>query len=344
MSQYVAYADGKLVEVAIDSFAQADDGGVYYLGEDVTNYKDGKVVDHNGSWLAGKDGAPPALIMPAHPQVGQIFNPEDFPGVAYETDEILSLTEKTTTPAGPSDKGVLIKEILIDGSIEHKVNVADFGIVESQAEDEQVTLVLLNRTDAKPGNVPEPLSTMEVQAEDILDIAPGGNWQQVTADVAAIKGAWQAYRTQAARDKAPQGFQEALTAALDDLEQASAAKDAAGTMQATNDVSAAVVDLSTVYRPATPTDLSWLDVLERQVVLDVAAKDFSAAADSLAKTSTVWARLKPVILAHNGSNVATQFESSLTAQQAALKAGNASALTSGADNGLALVDALESLF
>jgi hypothetical protein len=185
---------------------------------------------------------------------------------------------------------------------------------------------------------------MEVQAEDILDVAPGGNWQQVTADVAAIKGAWQAYRTQAARDKAPQGFQEELTAALDDLEQASAAKDAAGTMQATNDVSAAVVDLSTVYRPATPTDLSWLDVLERQVVLDVAAKDFSAAADSLAKTSTVWARLKPVILAHNGSNVATQFESSLTAQQAALKAGNASALTSGADNGLALVDALESLF
>jgi len=344
MSQYVAYADGKLVEVAYDSYAQADDGSVYYLGEDVTNYEDGKVINHNGSWLAGKDGAPPALIMPAHPQVGQTFNPENFPGVAYETDEILSLTEKTTTPDGPSDKGVLIKEILMDGSIEHKVNVANFGIVESRATDEQVTLVLLNRTDAKPGNVPEPVSAMEVQAEDILDVVPGGNWQQVTADVAAIKGGWQAYRAQAARDKVPQGFQEALTAALDDLEQASAAKDAAGTMQATNDLSAAVIDLSTVYRPATPTDLSWLDVLERQVVLDVAAKDFSAAADSLAKTSTVWARLKPVILAHNGSNVATQFESSLAAQQAALKAGNASALTSGADNGLALVDALESLF
>jgi hypothetical protein len=178
VNQFVAHSDGKLVEVAYDYFAQADDGSVYYLGEDVSNYEDGKLVDHEGSWLTGKDGAPAALIMPAHPAVGQIFNPENLPGVVYETDEILSLTEKTTTPAGPTDKGMLVKEILMDSSIEHKVYAANFGIVEERAEDEQTNLVLYNRTDAQPGTMPEPVSTIDAQAQDIKEVLTGGTSEQ----------------------------------------------------------------------------------------------------------------------------------------------------------------------
>ena len=341
--QFVAYTDSKLVEVAYDYFAQADDGGVYYMGEDVSNYEDGKIANNEGSWLTGKDGAPPSLIMPAHPEVGQVFNPENLPGVVYETDEILSLTEKAATPAGPTDRGMLVKETLMDKSIEHKVYVADFGIVEERADDEQLNLVLSIRTDAQPGSVPEPLNTLEAQAEDIIDSVPGGDWRKVTADVAAIDKAWQAYQSQAKNDHIPQPFQDALTAALDHLQKTSAAKDAPGTHQAANDVSAAVVDLFTVYHPALPTDLGWLDVLERQVVLDVRGDD-GAAADSLAKINAVWVRLKSVILAHNGSDVATRFENSLMAQQQALSSKQAAALTAEAMNGLELVDALEELF
>ncbi len=132
-------------------------------------------------------------------------------------------------------------------------------------------------------------------------------------------------------------------AALAGLKKTSAAKDAPGTLQAANDLSAAVVDLFTVYHPALPTDLGWLDVLERQVVLDAPGDD-AAAADSLAKINAVWVRLKPVILAHNGSDAATQFENSLMTQQEALKTENASALAAEAKSGLELVDALEKLF
>ena len=41
------FENGKLAEVALDYFAQADDGTVYYLGEDVDEYKGGKVVGHS---------------------------------------------------------------------------------------------------------------------------------------------------------------------------------------------------------------------------------------------------------------------------------------------------------
>jgi hypothetical protein len=344
VSQYVAYADGHLAEVAYDYFAQADDGSVYYMGEDVSNYEGGKVVNHEGSWLAGKDGAPIALIMPAQPKVGQVFNPENHPGIVFETDEIMSLTEKTTTPDGPVDNALLIKEILMDGSIEHKVNASGYGIVESRAEDEQVDLVVLNRTDVEPGTVPGPLSTLEAQAEDIMDIVPGGAWEQIRADAAAIREAWGEYGNRAGDDRTPQAFQDALVEALDRLQTASEAKDAEGTLQAANDLSAAVVDLFTVYHPATPTDLGWLDVLGRQVILDADAGDYPSAMESVANISAIWARLKPVILAQDGSDVVAQFESSLEQQQAALDKEDAAALKEVANSALELVDVMEKLF
>lgn len=71
----LAYEDGLLVEKTHDYYAQDDDGNVWYLGEDVTNY----VYDDNGtllstnsasSWIAGVNGALPGFIMPAAPQPG----------------------------------------------------------------------------------------------------------------------------------------------------------------------------------------------------------------------------------------------------------------------------------
>ena len=344
VAQFVAYGDGKLVEVAYDYFAQADNGDVYYFGEDVANYEDGQIASHEGSWLAGKDGAPPALIMPAKPQVGMVFNPENLPGVVYETDEVISLSEKATTPSGPISDGLHIKETLMDGSIEYKIWAMGFGIVEDRSDDGKVNLVLFNRADATPLAVPGPLQTIEAQVEDIIDLAPSGNWASINKDVAAIAEAWKGYHGQAPADGVPQPFQEALATALDSLRQASSAHNAAETMQAANDVSAAVVDLFSVYHPAIPADLGRLDVLERQVVFDVAASDFTAAADSLAKIDPIWARLKPSILKQNGAEVATQFEASLTAQRAAWKGEDAAALMAEANNGLELVDALEKLY
>ena len=83
VSQYVAYLDGRIHEVAIDWYAQADDGSVWYFGEDVFNYEDGKVADTNGTWVAG-DTTPAAMIMPARPQIGNVYRPENAPGIAFE--------------------------------------------------------------------------------------------------------------------------------------------------------------------------------------------------------------------------------------------------------------------
>jgi len=87
-------------------------------------------------------------------------------------------------------------------------------------------------------------------------------------------------------------------------------------------VSAAIVDLFTVYRPAMPADVGRLDVIGRQVGLDAAAHDVAAAADDLARMDAVWARLKPAIPSNPGAEVVAKFEKSLAAQKIALETEN----------------------
>ncbi|TMK59278.1 MAG: hypothetical protein E6G60_14780, partial [Actinobacteria bacterium] len=41
LSQYMAFLDGRIEEIAIDRYAQADDGSVWYFGEDVFDYRHG---------------------------------------------------------------------------------------------------------------------------------------------------------------------------------------------------------------------------------------------------------------------------------------------------------------
>jgi len=110
VSQYVAYLGGRIQEVALDFYAQADDGSVWYFGEDVYNYKKGAVADTSGTWLAGKEG-PAAMIMPAGPRVGDVddgsFSDKVFaPGygefyTAHEGDvEALALAVPTDSLPG----------------------------------------------------------------------------------------------------------------------------------------------------------------------------------------------------------------------------------------------------
>lgn len=87
-----AYENGALHEVALDYYAQADDGTVYYLGEDVDIYdKAGKrVVSHEGAFLYGRDTRTLGVAMPASPTPGERFTFERIPGTGSETNRVVS--------------------------------------------------------------------------------------------------------------------------------------------------------------------------------------------------------------------------------------------------------------
>jgi hypothetical protein len=116
VSQYAAFLDGRIQEVALDYYAQADDGSVWYFGEDVADYNpQGLVAFTTDSWLAGKDG-PPAMIMPGDPKVGDAFRTENIPGVVFEEVTVKTLDKTVNGPPGPV-QGAMVGQELHDPAL-----------------------------------------------------------------------------------------------------------------------------------------------------------------------------------------------------------------------------------
>jgi hypothetical protein len=74
----------KLLEKTFDYYAQDDHGNVWYLGEDTREFLPHGKVDRSGSWLTGRSGAKPGLIMEADPQVPDAYRQECLAGEAED--------------------------------------------------------------------------------------------------------------------------------------------------------------------------------------------------------------------------------------------------------------------
>jgi hypothetical protein len=68
------YLDGEMIEDTYDWYAQDKQGNVWYLGEDVSNYEDGELVDKAGSWEAGLDGALPGICTPTLLNISGVYH------------------------------------------------------------------------------------------------------------------------------------------------------------------------------------------------------------------------------------------------------------------------------
>ena len=103
--------DGKLVEVSRNYFAISKrTNDVFYFGEDVNIYKDGKIVSHAGSWLSGVNGAKFGLMMPGQPLLNARYFQEIAPKVAMDRAKIVSMSEIVKTPAGEFTKCLKVEE------------------------------------------------------------------------------------------------------------------------------------------------------------------------------------------------------------------------------------------
>jgi hypothetical protein len=135
------FKNGALEEVTRDYFAQDDEGNVYYLGEDVDEYANGRVSGHEGAWLLGKDTQNPGVIIPAHPKAGDKFKSEDVNKEIHESDEVVSISETVSVPAGTFENCVKVKELLADGSTEFKFYAPGIGVVREVPSGGDVMLI-----------------------------------------------------------------------------------------------------------------------------------------------------------------------------------------------------------
>jgi peptidase YpeB-like protein len=269
VSQYVAYLGGRIHEVAYDHYAQADDGSVWYFGEDVLNFKDGAIVDRQGTWFAGKDG-PAAMIMPTKPKAGDVFRSENIPGLVFEEVTVKDVHQTLDGPLGLIQGGLLAEELhMIDNNVEEKFFAPGYGEFFTGGDGDVEALALAVPTDKGSGAEPAALATLQQGATSIFDAAKAGEWPAVSGSVETIGEAWKEYRA----DPVPKLIEPRMTAAIDALAAAAGAKDPQATRQAAIDTAQWTLDLSLRYRRPVEVDLARFDLWTAQLLLDADASD-----------------------------------------------------------------------
>jgi hypothetical protein len=270
-SQFVEYHDGRIHEVANDWYAQADDGALWYLGEDVFNYEDGVVADTEGTWVAGRDGAPPAMIMPAQPQGGEVFRPENIPGVLMEEVTISEVGVTMDGPTGPVEGCIIARENhTLEGVYEDKWFCPGYGEFFSGVGDSLEGMAVAVPVDAAPDRVPEELTTIYDGSLAIVDAAAAGDWETAATTQATVNEAWQAHQSAAG---VPPRLTDQMNRALDALAgdrlvPAVDGRNNEGAANAALDVAIAALDLQLQFRPVTEIDHERFEVWARQLIVD----------------------------------------------------------------------------
>ncbi|OGT28789.1 MAG: hypothetical protein A2Z17_05400 [Gammaproteobacteria bacterium RBG_16_66_13] len=277
VSQYAAFQDGRILEVALDWYAQSDDGSVWYLGEDVFNYQDGVVADTHGTWIAGPD-APGAMIMPAKPQVGDVYRPENAPGVVFEEVKVRSVGQTAEGPRGSVTGAIVIRELHMDGTTEDKVFAPGYGEFSTGGGGDLEAVALAVPTDALAGPVPAELEALTSGAGQVFAAAQSEDWGAAAAALSDVSAAWEAYQG----GQVPPMIEEVMNDALKALTEAVRSENSAEAAQAAIRVAQSGLDLQLRYRPPVEIDLARFELWTRQLALDVAAEDPAAAAGDVA--------------------------------------------------------------
>ena len=269
VSQYVAFLGGRLHEVAYDLYAQADDGSVWYFGEDVFNFADGAIVDTHGTWIAGIDG-PAAMIMPADPAVGDVYRPENIPGLVFEEVTVTSADETLDGPFGPIEGGLVVTELHMDAGTEEKLFAPGYGEFYTSDGTDTEALALGVPTDTSTDPEPEQLATLIAEPRAMLDALAAGDTGAVAASLDRITTAREAYPA----DQIPALMSPLLDETLERLTTAVADdNDDSATAQAAIDFGRLGMDLGLRYRPQDEIEIGRFDFWLAQVQLDAAAED-----------------------------------------------------------------------
>jgi hypothetical protein len=134
------YVNGQLIETTDDYLAiSTRTNSVYYFGEAATQYQNGQVVGHSGSWESGVNGAHFGMLMPGTVLLGARFQQEVAPGIAQDQSQIANMEVSITVPAGTFQHCTVLQDtsgLMPTGHAETKVFCPGVG----EVQDEEVVL------------------------------------------------------------------------------------------------------------------------------------------------------------------------------------------------------------
>jgi len=329
-SQYAAYGDGRIEEVALDRYAQADDGSVWYFGEDVVDYVDGNVVTTEGTWLAGVEG-PPAMIMPATAKVGDVFRPENVLGIVFEEVTVKEIGVTVQSAHGPVTGAIVAQELHLDESTSDKTFAPGYGEFFSGKGSATEKLAVALPADARPGPPPQ-LESLKTSATGMLGSVRAEDWEAAAATLRRMNAAWDVVRGQ----KQPALVAARLSDALEALARAVRARKAAHASQATIDAAQSILDLRLAHRPPAEIDRARFELWTQQVLVHAAARDSAGVSGDVATLEWIRDRIAETLEPGELAEVDSRLRATRTAA-------DAKRLAAAADHAVRLGQRLRSL-
>lgn len=279
--------DGRIHEVAIDWFAQAGDGSVWYFGEDVVNFENGSVADTEGTWMAG-DQTPDAMIMPAQPRVGDVYRPENAPEVVFEEVRVEKVDQDVAGPSGNIGGAMEVSELHMDGTREGKIFAPGYGEFSTGSPAGDLEAVsLASPTDMRPGPAPAEFGALSIAVGDVF--AAAADPERVGQTVTALDQAWDSVRNVGIPPQAELQIQRDI----DTLTRAVGNRDSRSAQSAAQRIAQNELDLRLLYRRVIDVDVARLALWARQLPVDVAAADTGAVRGDTAALDRVWERTRP---------------------------------------------------
>jgi hypothetical protein len=286
--QYVAYLDGRIHEVALDWYAQADDGSVWYFGEDVFNYEDGRVADTEGTWIAG-DVTPAAMIMPAKPAVGNVYRPENAPEVVFEEVRVEKIDQDVAGPNGNISGAIEVSELHMDGKREGKIFAPGYGEFSTGSEAGDLEAVsLASPTDSRQGPAPAEFGALSAAVSGAYEAATGDDIDRLKQAAAGLDTAWEAVQAKGI----PPLMDSQIRVDIDALNEAIGEEDWEAVHSAALRIAQNELDLRLLYEHVIDVDLARLQLWTRQLPVDVADGDTGLVLANAAALDRVWERTK----------------------------------------------------
>ncbi len=218
------------------------------------------------------------MIMPADPQVGDVFRAENIPGIAFEEVTVKEIGKTVDGPTGPVEGAIVGEELHDDGTFSDKQFAPGYGEFFSGHGGDVEAMALAVPTDALDEPVPTELEDLSAAANDGFEAAQSGDWSAAASSHEAAVGAWDAYR----RGEVPRLIEAEMSRALERLGATIDARDSAPGMTAAIDVSQSALDLELRYRPPDEIDLARFEQWNRQILADATADDLGGASSALA--------------------------------------------------------------
>ena len=268
VSQYTAFLGGRIEEVALDKYAQADDGSVWYFGEDVYDYRSGDIVSREGTWIAGPEH-PPAMIMPAHPQTGDVYRSENSPGLVFEEVTVRRIRVIVSGPTGRVEGAMIGSELHSDGTREDKTFAPGYGEFFTGGGGDVEAMALAAPVDAAAGPVPAEITRLSVLGSKVVDLSDRRGWTAAAIVLQELKRSWSA----ATKRPLPPRIAAEMDLAVRELSRAVGARNSSAAGTAAIAVLRAALDLELRYRSPVSVDRDRFVLWTRQVEIDAGASD-----------------------------------------------------------------------